>query len=117
MMTGSEGVSFLFPQDFFSQQRLEIQRWFLFIIHTKVWYIDEGKLHTATNRMCLRRFDWTSLEWPSNKRLAKKLMANKSHDLEVENLILTKENDNIFSLVIRSLNENVRKKSESLIEL
>ena len=44
-------------------------------------------------------------------------MANKSHDLEVENLILTKENDNIFSLVIRSLNENVRKKSESLIEL
>ena len=34
------------------------------------------------------------------QRLAKKLMANKSHDLEVENLILTKENDNIFSLVI-----------------
>ena len=42
------------------------------------WYIDKGKLDLASNWMCLERFDWTSLEWPSNTRLAKKLMGNKS---------------------------------------
>ena len=84
IMTGSDGVSFLFPQDFFSQHRLEIKRWFfLFIIHRwrDSWNIDKGKLHLAGYKMCLMRFEWTSLEWPSNKsnkRLAKKLMGNIS---------------------------------------
>ena len=84
IITGSDGVSFLFPQDFFSQHRLEIQRWFfLFIIHRwrDSWNIDKGKLHLAGYKMCLMRFEWTSLEWPSNKsnkRLAKKLMGNIS---------------------------------------